>query len=270
MKSSRERWLAAFIVAAGLGSVAFIVVYATRSRLLEGLTLAFTAAAFCAAAVGWVAWILPQEQAIDERDEYPSDPQLRAAQREQVRRVETEVTRDTVLLRLLGGALTLFGLALVLPIKSLGIGPKKGIDRPKWAPGTRVVREDGTPLLAKDMNVNSVLTVFPEGALDDPESQTVLIRLPANSPAGVDGFVAYSKICTHAGCPVALYREKARQLMCPCHQSVFDVLDHGKVLSGPADRALPQLPLEIGADGYVRSAGNYPGPIGPGSWDSTT
>jgi ubiquinol-cytochrome c reductase iron-sulfur subunit len=266
-----ERWLAAIIALAGLASLGFIGVYFyTKSRLDEGLALSVMAAAFSAVAVGWFAWLLPHEQVVDQRDEYPSDVAERREQRERVGRAESEVTRSGMLVRLLGAALGIFGLAAIVPIRSLGPAPTPDSEKSKWRAGLRVIREDGTPVAANDLNVNSAITVFPEGALDDYESQTMLIRLPVDAPVGVRGYIAYSKICTHAGCPVALYRARARQLMCPCHQSVFDVLDDGKVLSGPADRALPQLPLEIGADGYVRAAGDYDAPIGPGSWDTTS
>lgn len=270
MKTARERWLAAWIGLAALGSLGFIGVYDTHSRLLEGLTLAVTAAAFCAVALGWYAWILPHERVVDQRDEYPSDDAQRSQERREVENVESEVTRSGALSRLLAAALGVFGLALVLPIRSLGVAPRRYSERSKWRPGVRAVREDGTLVRATDLNVDAAVTIFPEGALDDADSQTMLIRLPVDSPVGVDGYIAYSKICTHAGCPVALYRARARQLLCPCHQSLFDVLDDGKVLSGPADRALPQLPLEIGPDGYVRAAGNFNGPIGPGTWDPTS
>jgi ubiquinol-cytochrome c reductase iron-sulfur subunit len=119
----------------------------------------------------------------------------------------------------------------------------------------------------EDLNVGSVVTVFPEGAEGDAASQTVLIRLPDGLGQSVDGYVAFSKVCTHAGCPVALYRAAQHQLMCPCHQSVFDVVNGGNVLAGPADHALPQLPIEIGADGYLHAKADFPVPIGPGFWE---
>ena len=267
----QERWLAALIALAGLASLGFIAVYFyTKSRLYEGLALSVTAIAFCGVALGWFAWILPHDQVVDQRDEYPSGSEERMKQREEVERVESEVTRSSVLVRLLGGALGLFGLAMIVPIRSLGPAPQRYSEKSKWKPGVRVIREDGTPVAETDLNVNSAITVFPEGALNDYESQTMLIRLPIDSPVGVRGYIAYSKICTHAGCPVALYRARAKQLMCPCHQSVFDVLDDGKVPSGPAYRALPELPLEIGEDNYIRAAGDYDAPIGPGSWDTTS
>jgi len=108
-----------------------------------------------------------------------------------------------------------------------------------------------------------------------PESATLLIRLPDNAtepdPARRDwvrgGNIAYSKICTHAGCPVAIYRERSLELYCPCHQSIFDVVHGGTPVSGPATRALPQLALDVDADGYLIARGDFSEPVGPDRWD---
>ncbi|MBV8198514.1 MAG: Rieske (2Fe-2S) protein, partial [Candidatus Eremiobacteraeota bacterium] len=107
----------------------------------------------------------------------------------------------------------------------------------------------------------------PQDALEDDPSMATLVRLPNADAAETLGYVAYSRTCTHAGCPVALYRAATRQLICPCHQSVFDVLRNGAVVSGPADRALPQLPIAIGPDGVLRAGGDFTGPVGPGFWE---
>lgn len=270
MTKSQARWLTAGIAAAAAGSLAFIGVYDTRSRLLEGIALTIVALSFTLIAIGWFAWVLPHEQVEDLRDEYPSGEDDRANQREQLDRVESEMTRSGAVGRMLVAALGLFGLAMILPLRSLGIAPRKNSERSKWRAGVRAVREDGSLVRASELNVNAAITVFPEDGLDDPNSPAMLIRLPDGSPETADGYIAYSKICTHAGCPVALYRAQARQLMCPCHQSIFNVVGDGSVVSGPADRALPNLPLEIGSDGYVRAAGDFSGPIGPGSWDPTS
>jgi ubiquinol-cytochrome c reductase iron-sulfur subunit len=83
----------------------------------------------------------------------------------------------------------------------------------------------------------------------------------------VDGCVAYSKICTHAGCPVGLYDTETRELLCPCHQSLFDATDGARPVFGPATRSLPQLPLAVDAEGFLVARSDYPEPVGPGYWD---
>ena len=170
-------------------------------------------------------------------------------------------------MRLLAVAGAAFVAALIVPIRSLGPAPGDTLFKTRWRKGARVARDDGTLVHVGDLNVGSAVTVFPEYALDDAQSQTMLIRLPGGLANGTQGYIAYSKVCTHAGCPVALYRAAAKQLLCPCHQSVFDVLSDGAVVSGPADHALPRLPLEIDSDGILRATGDYPQPVGPGFWE---
>ncbi len=264
----KDRAIAATLLLAMLGAALFIVSYVLNGdRLYEGLSLALSAAGLCGAAVGWAFWILPEEQIEEARDEYPSDPWDRAAEDVEAESGIVDVTRKRLLTRMLYAALGLFGLALIVPIRSLGPGTIDSAFQTKWRKGMRMQREDGTFVKAGDLNVDSVATVFPEGAIGDAQSQTVLIRVSEDLSGSANGYVAYSKVCTHAGCPVALYRTGAKQLMCPCHQSVFDVMRDGAVVSGPADHALPRLPIEVSADGYVRATADYPEPVGPGFWE---
>ena len=116
-------------------------------------------------------------------------------------------------------------------------------------------------------------TVGPDATVED--AATLLIRvdpedleLPADRMEWApEGLVAYSKICTHVGCPVGLYRESTHELVCPCHQSTFNVLRGAEPVFGPATRPLPQLPIAVDDDGYVVATGDYPEPTGPGFWN---
>jgi ubiquinol-cytochrome c reductase iron-sulfur subunit len=125
-----------------------------------------------------------------------------------------------------------------------------------------------------DLAVGGLLTVFPEGAVGDAASQTVLVHVsdqpvvthPGREDWSPDGFLAFSKVCTHAGCPVGLYEQRTKQLLCPCHQTLFDVVRGCTVVFGPAPRALPQLPLAL-RDGYLVAQGDYLEPIGPSFWN---
>jgi ubiquinol-cytochrome c reductase iron-sulfur subunit len=178
------------------------------------------------------------------------------------------------------GALTAVGLAVITP--ALSLGPALDTRRLKWTPwrrGRRLVDNEGKPLRADEIAEGSFYTAYPEGA--DRElvgSPLVVVRVPPGelktrhdwAPSGI---VAFSKICTHAGCAIALYRkptfaavEPRPALVCPCHYSTFDPADGGKVIFGPAGRALPQLPLEVDAKGYLRAKGNFDEPIGPSWW----
>jgi ubiquinol-cytochrome c reductase iron-sulfur subunit len=144
-----------------------------------------------------------------------------------------------------------------------------------------LVDADGRVLRADEIELNTLHTAFPEGA--DPDelgSPIVVVRVePARLDLPADrrnwapgGIVAYSKVCTHAGCAVALYRsphfEPSRPrpaLVCPCHYSTFDPATGGTVLFGPAGRPLPQLPLAVGRKGELIALGGFSGAVGP-SW----
>jgi quinol---cytochrome c reductase iron-sulfur subunit len=256
------------LVAAIAGSAGFIAAYAAGGdRLYEGSSIALAAAGLCAAALGWAFWIVPGETTVDEIETYPSPQGERDLESGVVRHDVSVVTRPRLLLALLGASLTSFFAALAVPFRSLGPAPGDSLFHTRWRRGTALVRQDGTPLHVDDLNVDSVVTIFPQSAVGDARSSATLIRLPAGVPGTAGGYMAYSRLCTHAGCPVALYRAAARQLLCPCHQSVFDVLAGGAVVSGPADHPLPRLPIEIDGNGMLRAAGDFPEPVGPSFWE---
>jgi ubiquinol-cytochrome c reductase iron-sulfur subunit len=136
------------------------------------------------------------------------------------------------------------------------------------------VTSDGALVRADDVPLDGLVTVFPEHDPGSADGQAVLLRVRADQLSTVPGreawtpggLVAFSKVCTHAGCPVGLYEPDTHTLLCPCHQSAFDVLDSAKPVTGPAAWPLPQLPLLIDGDGYVASIGDFSAPVGPGWW----
>ncbi len=136
--------------------------------------------------------------------------------------------------------------------------------------------EDGNPVKPSDLSVDGVITVWPEGYVDAPDAPTLLIHyrddqdfrpVPGRGDWTVDDIVAYSKLCTHVGCPVGLYQADSGLLLCPCHQSTFAVLDGARPIFGPAARPLPQLPLGVNDQGELIARGDFSGPVGPGFWD---
>jgi ubiquinol-cytochrome c reductase iron-sulfur subunit len=152
-----------------------------------------------------------------------------------------------------------------------------------WDKGVRLTRDpSGTPIKASDVTYGSAFHVIPEG-LNDAEDRleqkakaaVLLMRLrpedliePDNKKDwSYQGIVAYSKICTHVGCPVALYEQQTHNLLCPCHQSQFDVSDQAKVIFGPASRPLPQLPIAIDDEGYLVAQSDFTEPVGPSFWE---
>ncbi len=172
---------------------------------------------------------------------------------------EVELTRPVFgrLWLAAGGAFALLGL---VPLIALARKPGRA-SRTGWGAGVRLVDENGVPIPHDRLAAGGIETVFPQGAVDIPEAPAVLIR-------GDDGgYRAFSKVCTHAGCPVALYRHASHQLICPCHQSIFDVNDGAKNISGPAPRPLPGLALGIDAEGFFIARGDFDAPVGPDDWD---
>ena len=180
-----------------------------------------------------------------------------------------------MLVRMLFGALAGLGAALLVPVLSLGPAPGQSLYVTAWRQGSRVVGPGGEPVRAADVPVGSVTTVFPEGHAGSADSQALLIHvepqllhLPEERRGWApQGFVAYSKRCTHAGCPVGLYRAVTHELICPCHQSTFNVLRGAKPVAGPAARPLPQLPIRMEADGTFAALGDFPEPTGPSFWN---
>lgn len=265
---NRTGAIGAALFVAIVGSGGFIAAYVTsQSRLYEGLSLAVAAAALCSAAAGWAFWLLPPARVVDDIETYPSAPSERVAEAAAVAGDVRAVTRPRALLALLGAALASFAAMLAVPFRSLGPAPGNALFHTRWRPGDALVREDGSVVRAGELNVDSALAIFPQGSVGDAQSSAMLVRLPPDAAGTLRGYVAYSRLCTHAGCPVALYRAAARQLLCPCHQSVFDVTANGAVISGPADHALPRLPIGVGDDGVLRALGDFPEPVGPGFWE---
>ena len=259
-----------------LAGVGLAVVYVLGGQAqVEGALLFLALGGLGAGLILWERNLMPHEELVELRHRGPSpEPEREAAESEMARGGE-EIGRRRFLSRLLLGALGALGLAAVFPIRSLGPSPGTTLFHTQWRRGSRLVNPEGTAVTADALEVDSVITVFPEGHVGSADSQALLIRvepgalrLPSDRTAlAPDGYVAYSKVCTHAGCPVGLYRAETHQLLCPCHQSTFDVLEGAVPVFGPAARPLPQLPIEIDDDGFLRALGDYPEPVGPGFWD---
>ena len=266
------------------GSVTFAIAYARgASAQIEGAGLAAALFGVAGALIAWSRELLPHEQVADPQHPLRSGENERADAVSQLVAGAGEITgRRTWLVRLGWSALGFLGIAALFPVRSLGPSPENHVGRSGWKAGTRLVREDGSVVRAELLEVGSVVTAFPEGQVG-PDHFTNMandaimlvrveegrLRMPGERRAWTPrGFVAYSKVCTHAGCPVALYREGPQQLMCPCHQSAFDVLDGGTVLFGPAARALPQLPISVDGDGTLRAGGTLSDFVGPDAWET--
>lgn len=271
-----ERAIGVSFVIATIAGLALAVTY-----WLGGQTQAEGALLFvCLGGLGfgitlWGKALMAQGPFVQERESLIGSEEDKRAFKEAFVRGEESFERRRFLLRLLLGGVGALGVALIFPIRSLGPSPGRNLFRTQWRKGSRMVRGDGSPVRVNDLAVGGVLTVFPEGAVGSSDSQTLLLRPAATSittrPGREDwspsGYLAFSKVCTHAGCPVGLYEQNRNQLLCPCHQSTFDVMQGCQPSFGPATRPLPQLQIMVGGDGFLRAVGDYIEPIGPGFWN---
>jgi ubiquinol-cytochrome c reductase iron-sulfur subunit len=264
----------AFAVAA-LAGVALLVVYALGGQTqIEGVLLMLSLGGIAVGISVWGAELLPELETVEDRHPMGSPPpgpdEMGSAEV-----VREGITRRRALLGMLAAAFGGLAAALAIPIFSLGPAPGASLFQTSWRRGLRLVGPDNKPVVASDVPLGGVVTVFPEGFAGSADGQALLIRvepnllaLPADRASWApEGYVAYSKVCTHAGCPVGLYRANLHSLICPCHQSTFDVLRGAVPTFGPAVRPLPQLPIQRQADGTFVALGDFPEPIGPSFWD---
>jgi len=274
-----ELLTAALLGAAGACAIAFAAVlgFTSNTQILGGLI----AAALLFLGAGLVVagrFVVPQETVIEARKRM-RDPQEEQAVAEVLGSVGAGVTRRRLLLA--AGGVAGGGMAAGAAAAATTIGPWIGdvaIPSP-FAAGVKLVDENGNPISADELEVGSYLTAFARGAdVDLLGSSVIVVRMaesdlrmpPARRLWAPRGIVAYSKICTHAGCAVAMARyplfpadSAEPALVCPCHYSTFDIADGGRVIFGPAGRPLPQLPLRIDPAGVLEAAGGLSGGIGP-------
>lgn len=273
-----ERLVAlAFLVTIVTG-LALLVLYAMGGQTqLEGVLLFLCLGGLGSGLVMWAHRLLPSDLHVESRHPLAPNREAAAALAESIT-AEQGFTRRTMLMRLLFGAIGGLAAALAVPVFSLGPAPGRSLFETPWKQGLRLVDANDEPVNADQIPVGGILTVFPEGSPGSADGQTLLIRVepellelpPGREDWAPNGYVAYSKVCTHAGCPVGLYRASEHSLICPCHQSQFNVLNGAKPFFGPAARPLPQLPITLQADGTFVARGDFPEPVGPSFWDRTS
>jgi ubiquinol-cytochrome c reductase iron-sulfur subunit len=237
-------------------------------------------------AVHWAKTLMPDHEVTEERHHARSSDENRAAAVEIIKLADGEsgFTRRKLIRRTMYGALAFLPIPAVVIFGDLGPVVGDTLKRTMWRAGTRLTKDPtGIPIKASDVTVGSVFHVIPEGLAELDEHKleekakaaVLLVRVnpgvlneaPEKAGWSYDGIVAYSKICTHVGCPVALYEQHTHHLLCPCHQSTFDLADHCKVVFGPAARPLPQLPIAVDAEGYLIAQSDFLEPVGPTFWD---
>jgi ubiquinol-cytochrome c reductase iron-sulfur subunit len=278
----RAQLVAALAMVVGMiGFVGFGIAYCVGDQVQwEAALLGIGMLGLGFGVTAWGKYLMPRGPFVEERHDFHStEPERDAMSAAVVERGGMVVKRRKVLGSLFALGSTVMAVVLAFPlIRSLGPKPGTGLATTNWRKGSRVVTVDGRPVSVYDLEVGGVLTVFPEGYEGISNDQVILIRLqggdqpvtlttPGRTDWTVYGYVAYSKMCTHLGCPVGLYQEQLHKLVCPCHQSIFDVTAGAIPDFGPAPRPLPQLPLAVDATGYLRSQGGFNQPVGPGYWE---
>lgn len=290
----REDKFAELTVAAlfGLATIATIFVCVAffaipeHERLGQWMNFALgggLAIALLSVGAGFVVWakrLIPHDVAVQDRHHpYSPEEEELATEDTFLKGVTTlGLGQRTMLRRSLLGVVALLPLPAVIFLWDLGPMPRKRLRKSGWKAGDRLVDvETNLPIKLGDLEIGGIKTVMPEN-FGKPEDHalapTMLIRFAPGEIRSKkerawskNDHVAYSKICTHAGCPISLYEQQTHHLLCPCHQSTFDMANDAKVMFGPAARNLPQLELDLDAEGYFIAKTPYNQPVGPSFWE---
>jgi ubiquinol-cytochrome c reductase iron-sulfur subunit len=287
-----ERLVAALFILSMLASIGFVAAYVglevhsvgatARSNLWLGLSMSVAFGALAVGVVVWVRYLMPKAELTEERKPLASSPKDRAEfERDFIEGAEASgfVKRPLLRRTLIAASVPLAVAPLVL-LRDLGPAPGTSLRHTVWRKGMRMlVYGPNTPLRPADFAIpGQMITVVPDGYQDNQDAlakaTTIILkfgpgqlRAPTVMNWTVDGIVAYSKICTHVGCPVALYEQTTHHILCPCHQSTFDAARGAQVIFGPAARPLPQLPIGTDAEGFLVAEGDYRVPVGPSFWE---
>jgi ubiquinol-cytochrome c reductase iron-sulfur subunit len=299
--SKAERVVAAcFVLAmlAGLGFIASYVIFGTgsitrvlHSNLALGSTLSLALLLLAIGATIWVRHIMPNVELTEQRHVMASDAKDKEAFKETFEEGAdaSQFVKRPLLRRTLIAASVPLGLAPILLLRDLGPLPGKSLDTTVWRKGLRLlVYGTNRPITpAEFSSPGSIISVVPEGFQNDDDALAKaavfiikfrpgqLVFTKQNHPVQnkvvenwtVENIVAYSKICTHVGCPAALYEQTTHHILCPCHQSTFDATQGARVIFGPATRALPQLPIGVDSQGFLIATGDFAEPVGPSYWE---
>jgi quinol---cytochrome c reductase iron-sulfur subunit len=268
-------WVGFCFVVSALGGIGLLVCYALGGQVqIEGALLGISLGGIGIGLSLWGKYLFGEEIVTEEREPIATEVVAATQTADMVVEAEQQVTRRKFLTRLLLGAGGAFLVAMVFPLRSLGPSPGNALLVTSWRKGLRLVDENGNPVKVDRLVIDGIVTVFPEGHTSAEDSQAVLVKVdpgelqlpPGRESWAPQGNICYSKICTHAGCPVGLFVQALHQLQCPCHQSAFDVLNGAQVVFGPAPRPLPQLPITADAEGFLVAQGDFSAPVGPGWW----
>ena len=260
------------------------------NNMVIGLCLGLSLFLIGAGAIQWAKKLMVDEEIAEDRHDAHSTPEQIADITEAFQQgvAESGFTRRKLIRRSLFAAMGLLGLPAIVLLRDLGPLPGRSLYNTIWAKGIRVVNDvTNRPIKPSDMIIGQLVNAAPANLAPLQEespvayqnakakSAVIVVRIkpseiqapPGRENWGVDGILCYSKICTHVGCPISLYEQTTHHVLCPCHQSTFDLADGAKVVFGPAARPLPQLPLAVDSEGYLVAQSGFTEPVGPSFWE---
>jgi ubiquinol-cytochrome c reductase iron-sulfur subunit len=295
-----ERTISALFFLSIIGSVLAVVAYIVfpideldpstirLNNMFLGIGITLGLLGVGIGAVHWSKALMHGHEQVEQRHPTRGSDESRERSVEIFREANAEsgFTRRTLVRNSLIGAVVATPIPAIALFRDLAPAedPVALLKHTMWDTGVRLARDpSGTPIKASEVTIGSAFHVIPEGLAEleshrleeKAKAAVLLMRLPVDElneredRAGwsYDGIVAYSKICTHVGCPVALYEQQTHNLLCPCHQSQFDVANHCAVIFGPAARPLPQLPITVDEEGYLVAKSDFTEPVGPSFWE---
>ena len=278
-----------------IGSEPDLILGLGASNLTLGLTLGLALLLIGIGAIQWARKLMSDVEMVEMRHPAASSQEDRdfavSAFNDGV--ADSGIARRPLIRNSLLGALAALGLPAVVLLRDLGPAPGDALARTVWTKGMRLVNDvAGTPIKPGEIEIGQLINAEPAVFYENDEegeplfegvelnqakakAAIIIVRMepeeitaaPDREDWGIDGILCYSKICTHVGCPISLWEQQTHHLLCPCHQSTFDLADNGKVIFGPAGRAVPQLPLMIDDEGYLVAQSDFTEPVGPSYWE---
>jgi ubiquinol-cytochrome c reductase iron-sulfur subunit len=278
-----------------IGDEPTVVLGFGASNVALGVTLGLALLCIGIGAIQWSRKLMNDEEIAEDRHAIRSSDADRteAISALQAGIDDSGIARRPLIRNSLLGAMGALGLPAIVALRDLGPLPPEGWYETVWTEGMRVVNDvAGTPIKPEFVEIGQLINAEPEifyngepygeetieghdQLVEKGKAAIIVVRMepdditPDEDKAdwGVGGILAYSKICTHVGCPISLWEQQTHHLLCPCHQSTFDLADNGKVIFGPAARALPQLPLAVDSEGYLIATSDFLEPVGPSFWE---
>jgi len=265
------------------------------SNLTLGLTLGLALTFIGVGAIQWSRKLMSDVEIVEYRHPAASSEKDRETALAALRQgtEESGIGRRPLIRNSLIGAVAMLGLPTIVLLRDLGPLPGNVLAHTVWRRGMRIVNDiSGTPIRPDEIEIGQLVNAEPAVFFETDEegepvieghdllnakakAAVILVRMQPKdiTPAagrenwGVEGILCYSKICTHVGCPISLWEQQSHHLLCPCHQSTFDLADNGKVIFGPAGHALPQLPMGVDNEGYLIALSDFEEPVGPSYWE---